>query len=351
MTGSQPGSTRPLISADSHVIEPLDVWKGVLAEGFWGDEPAMFSARPGGFDPKARMDEMATDGVSAEVLYPSIAMRLFGLEDPELQRACFRRYNEWLAEYCSVRADRLIGVGLIPAYGMDAALEEFSWCQAHGLRNVQVWQTPPPELAFSSSHYEPLWEACAEAGASVSLHILTGFGYALPVYKYGKSFGLKGDLHFKTAISRKLAAVQDDLLELLLWGALDRHRGLKVVLVENECAWLPFFVDQVDFYQQRFGGRTPVPLERAPSQAFADQVFTTFFRDPNAALVVQSMGSSNLMWSSDYPHGNSTWPESQQVVQDRLGALGEEAIREVVWNNARRVFGIPVEPLSDQASD
>jgi predicted TIM-barrel fold metal-dependent hydrolase len=340
MTASTTAPNRPLISADSHVIEPIDVWDGLLPDGYWGGEPATFSQRPGGFDPKARTDEMATDGVSAEVLYPSLAMKLFALEDPALQRSCFRRYNAWLAEYCTVSPQRLLGIGLIPAYDMDAAVEEVAWCKRNGLRGVQVWQIPPPNLPFNGLHYEPLWEACADSGLSVSLHILTGFGYALDIFKYGGDLVTMGEFMFRLSIIEKLRAVQDALLQLVLSGALDRHRGLRLVLVENECAWLPFFVDQLDYYYHRYEGKSPVALERPPSQTFADQVYTTFFRDPNAELVVRQLGAGNLMWSSDYPHGNSTWPESRRVVQERLGALPEDTVHQLVWGNACRLFDI-----------
>lgn len=337
---------RAMISGDSHVIEPVQIWEDLLPDGYWGDEPGTFSQRPGGFDPKARIDEMETDGVSAEVLYPSLTMKLFSLTDPDLQRRCFRRYNEWLAEYCVVDPGRLLGVGLVPAYDMKVAVEEVAWCQEHGLRGVQVWQSPPPELPFSGGHYEPLWESCAGTGLSVSLHILTGFGYAKEIFDLAGSLVTQGDLTFKLSITKKLAAVQEALLEILLSGALDRHRDLRLVLVENEVAWLPFFVDQLDYYYRRFEGKSPIVLERLPSQAFGDQVYATFFRDPNAELVVRRFGATNLMWSSDYPHGNSTWPHSQEVVEDRLGRLPEATVHDLVWGNVSRLFGITLDPAT-----
>ena len=115
---SDTASSTLLLSGDSHVIEPTEIWDGVLDADFWGDTPATFSQRPGGYDPKARLDEMATDGLQAEVLYPSLALRLFSLEDTTEQESCFRRYNEWIGEYCSVDPVRLVAIGLVPAYDM-----------------------------------------------------------------------------------------------------------------------------------------------------------------------------------------------------------------------------------------
>lgn len=323
-----------LVSADSHVIEPTSIWNGLLPETYWRTETEEFAQRLGGHDASARTAEMDEDGVAAEVLYPSLGLRLFGLEDPELQLACFRRYNIWLAEYCAACPERLLGVGLVPTYDMQKALDELAWCEHNGMRGIELWLTPPSHLPFSGDHYEPLWEACASAAMSVSLHILTGFDSPLELQRWDTA------LVFQYLISRKLMAAQNTLLELILSGALDRHRHLRVVIVENECGWLPFFVDQADYYYQRFEGRIPARLERPPSAVIAEQIYVTFFRDPHAALVVERLGSANLMWSSDYPHANSTWPHSQEVVEDRLKALPESMADDVAYRNACRVFGI-----------
>src|SRR5947199_9492735 len=111
-----------LISADSHVSEAGDLWASRLPAKFRDVAPQFagrrentgadrFDTKTGGWDPTARLTEMAQDGVSAEVLYPTLGLRLFGLDDAELQEACFRVYNDWIIEYCSVAPERLVGVG------------------------------------------------------------------------------------------------------------------------------------------------------------------------------------------------------------------------------------------------
>ena len=346
MTNARPSEVgrRPLISADSHVIEPLDVWEGLIPPADWGDAAATFSQRPGGFDPKARVDEMEVDGVSAEVLYPSLAMKLFTMQDAARQQACFRRYNEWLVDYCLVAPDRLVGIGLMPAWEIDVAVAEAEWCQANGLRGVQIWQTPPADRPFNGRHHEPLWAACNDLRLSVSLHILTGFDYSTTIYEHGSGLVAEGELMFKLSINEKVLAAMNSLLELILSGVLDRHRALRLIIVENEVGWLPFFIDQLDYYYQRYEGRNPVRLDRLPSEVFADQIAATFFRDPNAAAVATRFGGRNIMWSSDYPHGNSTWPNSQDVVADRLRSLSEDVVHRLVWGNVSDLFGIELEP-------
>src|SRR5271154_4779912 len=100
-----------LFSADSHIIEPSDLWKGVLPADFWGTTPRTDKA--GGMDPALRCGEMEQDGVVAEVLYATLGLRVFGVQDPAMQEEACRVYNDWLASYCSVAPDRLFGVALI----------------------------------------------------------------------------------------------------------------------------------------------------------------------------------------------------------------------------------------------
>ncbi|MCU1375681.1 MAG: amidohydrolase [Actinomycetia bacterium] len=338
---------RTLVSADSHVIEPVALWEGVLPEGFWpGDPTASFSGKPGGFDPHARVAEMEVDGVSAEVLYPSLAMTLF-TEQPAVQRACFARYNDWIAEYCSVAPERLVGIGLLAVHDIDAAVAEAQRSAELGLRGVMIWQVPPTELAFNSGHYEPLWEACSDLGLPVNLHILTGYGYGKEITDHRQALGRAGDLAFKLIINGKLHAVTDALTEIVMSGAFDRHPGLRLMLVENEVGWLPFFMDQLDFYYDKFRAQTPVELSRMPTEILRDQVFATFFRDPAAAYVAGVF--ENIMWSSDYPHSNSTWPDSQQVVEDRIGHLPEEQVARLVRGTVSDLYHIELPESSVRA--
>ena len=131
-----------LISADSHVIEDPHFWQNRLPAALKDQAPVfherevggLFQAHPGGWDPHERVKEMAVDGVSGEVLYPSFAMNLFGLQNAALQEACFRVYNDWILEYCSVAPDRLYGVSCIATYDIDHGVGELERCRKAGRR-------------------------------------------------------------------------------------------------------------------------------------------------------------------------------------------------------------------------
>jgi predicted TIM-barrel fold metal-dependent hydrolase len=228
------------------------------------------------------------------------------------------------------------------------AVADAQWCHAHGLRGVQVWQTPPAHLPFTGTHYEPLWEACGELGLSVSLHILTGFDSSRDMLAHPNPFDAGNQL-IRWNVNDRLGAAMDSLVDLVFSGVTDRHRNLRFVVVENEVGWLPFFVDQLDYQYDRFSGVSSVALERAPSAIFREQIAATFFRDPNAAYVAQQLDGCVIMWSNDYPHNNSTWPRSQAVVADRLGALPAALVRRLVWDNVSELYGFAIAPPASAA--
>src|SRR3954468_23225916 len=237
-----------MISADSHVIEPHDLWVERLPAALKDKAPryaarTRFEKHNGGRDPVGRVKEMAMDGVSSEVLYASLALNQFGIADAELQEACFRVYNDWMIEYCSHAPDRLFGLGLISTYRIDNAVAEVERCRKSGMRGVMIWQVPPDDLGFTTDHYERLWAACQDLQMPVSMHILTGV-------PYGPSRQLPTELapRLSNAVNRKLLYTCDSLMQIIASGALDRFPKLKIVLVETEVSWLPYALTQWDKY-------------------------------------------------------------------------------------------------------
>jgi predicted TIM-barrel fold metal-dependent hydrolase len=344
LTEAELADTR-FISADSHVVEDPALWKDVLAPDHWGQLESSFGQKQGAYDAEDRVPAMAVDGVSAEVLYPSLAMQLFTL-DPEPQAECFHRYNEWLASFCAVAPDRLIGIGLIPTYDMDGAVDEVRWCDAHGLRGVQIWQSPHPDLPFTSDHYDRFWAEAAARSLPVSLHAITGFDHSRALFQSMKAGDVGDGVSFYRVTNHCLFSVMDSLLDLLFSGTLDRYPDLKVVLVENEVGWLPFALDQWDFFFGEFAGGVGrgVDLQRLPSESFREHVYATFLTEGNVAPVAAQIGAGNIMWSNDYPHGMSTWPHSRERVRTTLAGLETEELAAVLGGNVRSLYQIEIAP-------
>jgi predicted TIM-barrel fold metal-dependent hydrolase len=206
-----------IVSADSHFVEPPDMWseridrrfrdhaphtvknykdregeffmceniQPVAVAGFFGSgksseelpqhvKRGFDAAPPSVWNPAERLKEQDRDGVSAEILYTSMGMLLFGLDDPELRTACFSAFNDWAGEYCSYDSRRLIGAGTVTLEDVDAGVKELQRCANKGLRGVLIWGSPPEDKPYSDPCYDPFWAAAQDLEMPVSLHILTG---------------------------------------------------------------------------------------------------------------------------------------------------------------------------------
>jgi predicted TIM-barrel fold metal-dependent hydrolase len=372
-----------LISADSHVNEPADLWteridsefrdraprvvddipgrppgsflvlEGLppihLSQGLGAGKkpeelPAFFQtstyrdARRGGWDPAERVKDMDLDGVEAEVIYTTLGFRQFWLKDPALQRACFRAYNDWLAEYCSYAPRRLTGLGLLSLYDVDAAVIEMRRCRKIGLRGAMIWASPPEDRSYADRRYDPFWAAAQDLGMPLSLHSITGMGpesQALrvmgrelaPVDRYLRSVTLCDE-------------VKRSLTVFIFSGVLERFPRLHVVSAENDVSWLPFVVQRWDQAFEEYRHLYPAPLSLKPSDYFRRQVHATFIDDPLGVRQRHEIGIENIMWSSDYPHTVSTWPHSREVVARDFLGVPEDEKWGIVRDNAIRLYDL-----------
>lgn len=341
----------PLISADSHISEPANLWDERLPKRFtdrWLRRPSEVTnhdrlhprtSRPGGWDPEARLRDMAVDGVVAEVLYPTSATGIYRKPDHELQEAFCRAYNDWLIEYCSAAPDRLWGQAIISLWDIDAAVRELERCRRAGLVGATIWLVPPPELPFYRRHYDRFWAAAQALQVPVSMHINMGYGpYAHPAPEADGTV----ESHRRSMNLNKLAAM-NALLDLMGYGVLDRYPALKIVLAEVDGGWVPYWLQEADHFF-RFK-KLPQPIELTPSEYFARQCFTTFMDDEVAGHLLTRWCQGSLLWASDYPHANGVWPKSRDVVARTLGHLPPEVRSNVVAGNVARLYGKPVPPL------
>ena len=345
--GTRNGKTSEvIISADSHVIEPHDLWERRLPHALQGDAPRFqaprvgegFQHHPGGQDPVERVKEMAVDGVSGEVLYPTLGLRLFGMENAAVQEACFRVFNDWLMDYCRVHPDRLLGVACVSTYDIDQAVRELERCKRGGLSGALVWQAPHPDLPFQSDHYERFWSAAEGLGMPISLHILTGHNYSRNLLTPGVPVLER----YRGHVNLKTLDAADALFHLIHSGVLRRHPALKLVIVENEIGWLPFYLQQWDYYFRRFRNADLLPIDEEPSHYFFRQVYATFFNDPAGCQMLSWWGQDNCMWSNDFPHANSTWPNSLEVIGRDLGHVPEPVRRKLVRENVVMLYNMRV---------
>jgi predicted TIM-barrel fold metal-dependent hydrolase len=329
-----------MVSSDSHVQDLIEIYD-VLPDGLSEKLPQVKfgDAPPGGSDPRLRRLDQIEDGIEAEILFPNYSMILFGLDDADLQRRCFRIYNDWLADLCKVEPKHLFGAPCISLYDVDDGVRELQRGHAMGMKGAMIWQVPHPDLSFRSDHYERFWAAAAEMGAPINCHILTGHSYAKDFKKYSKVSGVD-KIH--GAVNLKQVDATNTLFDVIFSGAFERHPNLKLVLAESEVGWIPLLLQQWDYYFERFRKAHDLPISRKPSELFHDHVFCTFLEDFVGTRAFSFWGVDNCMWSNDYPHFNMTFPHSRENVEKHLAGLPEDVRLRLVRQTVIDIYGLPL---------
>jgi predicted TIM-barrel fold metal-dependent hydrolase len=282
----------------------------------------------GGWDPEARIPEQDRDGVAGEILYPTVGMLLCNHPDFDYKRACFDAYNQWIAEYCSAHPDRLFGIGQTAVVDVDSAIEDLRRIKELGLRGVMM-PGAPQHGDYHEEYYDPLWEAAVDLALPLSFHILTT-----------RDAPVRGP-----AINNFLAIIrgcQDIMGTMIFGGVFERHPKLPVVCVEADAGWVPHYMYRMDhaFKRHRYWLKPGAELSRLPSEYFAENIYVTFQDDHVAFQVTGLCNPRRLMWASDFPHSDSTWPWSRQVIEEQTAKLTPQEQRWILHDNVARLYGL-----------
>jgi predicted TIM-barrel fold metal-dependent hydrolase len=191
-----------------------------------------------------------------------------------------------------------------------------------------------------------LWAAAQDLEMPINLHILTGYNYSNTFTRQQPATGPSRSEGPRNAVNAKTFDAVNALYELIWCGILARYPRLKFAIVENEVGWIPFFLQQWDYYFRRFRAKNAFLIDSLPSEYFHRQVYATFFDDSVGGHSFQWWGVDNCMWSNDYPHPNSTWPNSREVIARDLGHLPEEDRRKLVCGNVAQLYGLKVSALA-----
>ena len=363
-----------VVSADSHVLEPADLWTTRLDHRFRDRAPQVVkhpsgpgyafvapgirpfpvatgwglgksgkelqeqlskgyeAARPSGWDPAERIKDQEIDGVAAEVLYTTLGMPLFALEDIELQQACFRTFNDWLAEYANYDRKRLHPIALISLEDVAHGAAELRRAVKLGLKGAMVWGEPPADRPYTSTIYDPFWAAAQELEVPVSLHVITEKNQS-------KDVKLAGGGAISSISMTAIHSIQQTLCSLIFGRVLERFPRLQVVSAENDSGWVAHFMYRLDHFYQKFdtmSEKTALPMK--PSDYIRRQVWATFQDDPVGPVTTRLFGEDNFMWASDFPHSDSTWPNSLKVIADDFAGVPEAVKRKIVFENAARLY-------------
>lgn len=360
-----------VLSADSHVLEPPDLWTTRMENRFRDQAPHVekdfdgrkgdffvcpplrpfnpFSlgcagippaeqeakaalgyaaCRPGSWDPVERLKDMDADGLQAEIFYCGYGMSMFGHPDDAFQRDAHRAYNDWAAEYASYAPNRLFPIANISMTDPDEDLKEVERVMKMGFRGIFISNDPAPERRYDNPMWERFWTAIEDYGLPVNVHILTGQSTAGQV---GQNSIIDGTLlmirSFRT------------ITEMMTGGVLDKHPDLKVISVENDIGWLAGFLKRLDWYSYRFSPRFP-DMAKSGGDYWRQQVYSTFQDDEPGMRCRDMLGVTQLMWGSDYPHFDSTFPDSQGAIARNFAGVPEDEMELILGGNMVRVYGL-----------
>ena len=296
----------------------------------WSDPVPWSALHPAGHEPKARLAVQDEEGIVAEVLYPSVGMVLCLHRDPDYRKACFDAYNRWLAEFCATEPRRLLGIGMAAVRTPDEGVGEIEALRAMGMKGVMLCGEPVFD-DYDHPSYDPVWEASVALGMPVNFHILTG----------RESYGMavRGPKIIQQIVT--VRGNQNILMMMIFGGVFDRHPKLRVIMVENDAGWLPHFAFRMDHAFERHRWSLEAgSIQRRPSEYLFEQVYATFQDDYSVRHVVDALNVRRVMWASDFPHGDGTYPRSRAIVDDVTRGMTPAQRRAIVYGNAAALYGL-----------
>ena len=296
------------------------------------------TCRRSGWDPAYRLADQERDGIAAEVVYPSVGMVIIGHADIDYKDACIEAYNRWLEGYCAGLPGRLFGLGLTSARSVDAAIDDFRRAKGRGFVGMMLPGVPHFE-DYDHPDYDALWECAVALGMPVCFHILSGSDSGSVTTMLKKQVRGKRINRFMQIIRD----VQDVIGTMVLGGVFERHPGLKMVSAEADAGWMPHWAYRLDHAACNETDNGIIDgLSKLPSEYLRSNVFTTFQDDWVAFATKDLMSYKQLLWANDFPHPDSTWPNSQKLLAEHASNLSDAERKAILRDNVRELFQLPV---------
>ena len=258
---------------------------------------------------------MDVEGIDQAVLFPSVGLYFWALDDPRAAVAIARAYNDWLAAYCAADPGRLFGAAMLPMQDPAAAAAELRRAR-HELGFVAAFVRPNPcrGRSLSDRAYEPVWDAAEESAMTVAVH--EGSSVIVPT--------LGSDRPFNPLVLHAVSHSFEEMLacaQLIAFGVLERHPELRVVFLESGGGWAPFWLERLDEQAESFGAFCP-DLRLAPSEYFARQCWISYEVDEQTLpALVPFIGERRVVWGSDYPHHDATFPGAVDALRRTMAPL------------------------------
>jgi predicted TIM-barrel fold metal-dependent hydrolase len=285
-----------------------------------------------GWDGNYRVADQERDGVAAELLYPSVGMALCNHHDFDYKKACFDAYNRWLQGYCAAAPDRLYGLGQTALRSVEEGIEDFRRIKEMGFKGVMM-PGQPLVSDYDDPIYDPLWQASVGLELPISFHILTSESDRLNASRGPKL----------NAFLSIIRGCQDIIGMFVFGGVFERNPALKLVCVEADAGWAPHFMYRMDHaYKRHRHWMKGKELSKLPSAYFRENVYMTFQDDWSAFRSRAQMNVERLMWANDFPHSDSTWPWSQELLAEHAADLTEHERRRILRDNVAELYKLEV---------
>ena len=292
---------------------------------------------PGGWEPAAYLQNMDMDGVEAALLFSSPTRYNYTQTDARFQRAILRSYNEWLLDFASYAPKRLFPVPLISVLDVELAVADLYEYAKAGVKTVQI----PTQIIGSGYFepvYEPLWAAAEDTGLVLNVHSNSS--------QNQKRVHVEGprqqDPRAQIIGGSQQAPALEAISNLLLSGVFDRHPKLKLACTEFKCHWVAGLLQRLDYTLARGSLYDPERnlYKRLPSEYFRDNIVFSFEDDRAGVLTTPMYGEDNFMFGTDYPHHVTTWPHSEEVIQENCEGFPPSLMRKLGRDNAIRIYDL-----------
>ncbi|MEZ5169366.1 MAG: amidohydrolase family protein [Acidimicrobiia bacterium] len=392
-----------IISVDDHVVEPADVWQDRLparyrdvgprvvteplgdmvfkggkftyergtegpmcdwwlyedlewpqtrlsaAVGFDRDEVKITAItydemRDGCYDPTARLADMDVNHVEASLSFPTFprfcGQTFMEANDKELSDLCVKAYNDWMFdEWCAGSDGRLIPLPIIQLWDAELAAAEVRRNAERGAHAVAFTEIPPflglPSIHDPDGYWDPFFAACAETDTVVCMHI--GSSSKMPSTSADAPPGVSSTLTYMNAAM--------SLTDYLMSGVFEKHPGLVVAYSEGQIGWIPYILERADAVWEENRGWAGVrdKVLKPPSQYYREHVYGCFFNDAHGLNNLEAIGVDTVTFETDYPHSDSTWPNTLEIAQRIMKDLDDETIHKIVRGNAIRMLHLDLD--------
>lgn len=286
----------------------------------------------GGVDPHFRIKDMDVEGVDVAVLYPSGTPSMCGLPDTRLEAALYRAYNRWLADYCAPYPDRLKGVAVVSMRDPKLGVEEVRRTAGEPWMVGVLCSTHMDDLNLDHPGFYPLWETAQELDLPVCLHAGCGRPpYALGTNESSNNLFMMHTMAHPFEQMRAAAA-------MLGGGVLDKFPRLRVAFLESGIGWVPWWIDRLEEHAEVLPDYVPL-MKRSPKQYISDgQCFFSCESDePMLEAVIEQIGDDKILYASDYPHWDCSYPDSVRKLTARA-TLSDASKARILGENALRLY-------------